>query len=67
MQKETPRCCRECRHYIGDWVCHAFDLIPMELFFDAGKHNKILDTQKGDFVFSSDIPPPIMYIRKFST
>lgn len=62
MQKETPRCCEECRHYISGAKCRAFDLIPIEFFNDAGQHNKRLSTQKGDFVFSSDIPAPIMYI-----
>lgn len=61
---EEPRSCDECRHYISGAVCRAFDVIPIEFFNDAGRHNKKRANQKGDFVFSSDIPAPTMRIYK---
>ena len=62
MEKQTPRTCSECRHFISGAKCRAFDLIPIDLLHDAGTHDKILDNQKGDFVFISDIPAPVMNI-----
>ena len=62
MTKQTPYSCTECNHYISGAECQAFDIIPIELYGDAKKHSKIIENQKGDFIFSTDIPPHIMYI-----
>ena len=48
-----PRSCRDCRHYVSGVQCHAFVVIPPEIFGDAEAHNTVQDGQQGNFV----VPP----------
>lgn len=47
-----PQTCRDCRHYISGVRCHAFAVIPPELFDDAGAHDAVQDGQQGNFIFA---------------
>lgn len=49
-----PYECKDCKHYLGDISCLAFDSIPLEIYCDAEKHTKIVDGQHGNYVFITD-------------
>lgn len=43
--------CLDCKHYIGDFQCKAFNNIPDEVIFGENNHSKIIAGQKGDYIF----------------
>lgn len=49
----VPFGCEQCIHFIGGCTCKAFDTIPMYIVFDAEKHNRLLEGQKGNFTFAT--------------
>lgn len=49
---KCPQTCEDCRHYISGVKCHAFAVIPPEIFGDAGAHDKVRDGQQGNYVFA---------------
>ena len=61
----VPFSCEDCKHFIGDVRCEAFDMIPLEFYYDAESHDKVVDFQKGDFVFSTS--KPRQYDRVYSS
>ena len=52
-KRPIPFTCEQCAHFIGGCKCKAFDIIPIEIIFDAEQHGTIMDGQKGDYVFMS--------------
>lgn len=52
-KKPIPFACEQCAHFIGGTTCKAFDIIPIDIIFDAERHNKIIEGQKGDYVFKA--------------
>lgn len=46
-----PFGCEDCKNFIGLGKCKAFDLIPVEFFGIGEDHKKVLEGQKGDYVF----------------
>tara|TARA_R110001606_G_C15234854_1_gene635519 strand:- start:44 stop:232 length:189 start_codon:yes stop_codon:yes gene_type:complete len=51
--------CINCRNYLGDLSCMAFDEIPDEILSGKNEHNKPLPNQKNDIVFESGEPGEI--------
>ena len=47
----VPFSCEDCEHFINGVKCKAFDPIPVEYIVDAEAHNKVNESQTGDFVF----------------
>ena len=47
--------CGYCKNHIDGLKCKAFDIIPDEIFFNELDHDKIIEGQKGDFVFESKL------------
>ncbi len=43
--------CGECKHYLDDLACLAFDDIPKDILNGNIKHDKPLEGQKGDYVY----------------
>lgn len=57
------RFCKDCKHFLGEGKCRAFDKIPFEVYFNAPRgHAKPLPGQTGDYVFDSDVPLSIMRV-----
>ena len=52
-RKPVPFTCEQCAHFIEGCKCKAFDIIPIEIIFDAEKHNQKMKGQKGDYVFEA--------------
>ena len=52
-RKPVPFECEQCAHFIEGCCCKAFDTIPIEIIFDAEKHSRKMDGQKGDYVFKA--------------
>ena len=48
----TPKCC-SCKHYLKHLSCEAFDIIPDNIVFNEIEHNKVIDGQKGEYVFET--------------
>ena len=44
--------CNKCKHHIWFLKCRAFDKIPMEISDGRNNHEKRVEGQKGDFVFT---------------
>lgn len=44
--------CNNCKHYLGDAKCKAFDIIIDDILEGKNLHSKIIKGQKGDFVFT---------------
>lgn len=43
--------CNNCKNFINELKCKAFDNIPNKILFNDVKHDKPIKGQKGDFVF----------------
>jgi len=41
-----------CKYYNGNAICLAFDKIPLDIFYERISHDKIIEDQKGDYVFT---------------
>ncbi len=52
-KRPVPFACEQCVHFIEGCKCKAFDIIPVEIVFNAEQHNAKMDGQKGDYVFMS--------------
>ena len=52
-EQELPYVCAQCKHHKAALTCAAFDLIPPEIYFNAESHNKVMEGQNGEFVFSA--------------
>lgn len=50
MTFELPKC-ETCKHKILGAGCSAFSEIPDEIYYNDVEHDKIIDGQKGDFIF----------------
>lgn len=50
-QEPLPFSCEQCEHFISNVECKAFDTIPIDYLYDAEAHDKVVEGQKGDFVF----------------
>jgi hypothetical protein len=44
--------CNKCKHHIWFLKCKAFDKIPDDILDGDNNHEKPLEGQKGDFVFT---------------
>ena len=45
--------CEDCKHYLDDCKCKAFDIIPEKFWDDASAHNSVEAGQKGKFIFEA--------------
>ena len=52
-RKAVPFICEQCVHFLGECKCKAFDIIPIDIIYDAEQHNKIIEGQNGDYVFKA--------------
>lgn len=50
IDKRYDNMCCNCKHFHG-LFCEAFDWIPDEFKLDSRKHDHVVESQKGDFVF----------------
>lgn len=51
MQYNSP--CWNCKHYNTNFTCKAFDAkIPDKYFNGEEKHDKVVEGQMGDYVYS---------------
>ena len=53
-KKPIPFACEQCANFIDGTSCKAFDTIPIDIIFDAERHNKIIEGQKGDYIFKAN-------------
>lgn len=44
--------CNSCIHKENGLKCKAFDVIPDDILFNKVEHNKVMESQKGDFVYT---------------
>lgn len=57
-----PYECKDCKHYLGGISCRAFDTIPVDIYCDAESHAKVVDGQRGNYIFSTDKPRTTMHV-----
>ena len=51
--------CYECRNYLGDRACLAFEVIPEDILSGEKSHSEVIPGQDFDYVFSKgDEPTP---------
>lgn len=48
----TVPICANCKHLIAPYKCKAFDHIPKDITFGRNDHSKVIEGQKGDFIFT---------------
>ena len=44
--------CNGCKFWIKDFKCKAFDKIPKDITLGKNNHSKVLEGQKGEFIFT---------------
>lgn len=49
--KTYDACCTNCKHYLGQGRCKAFDTIPADVFLPLRPHDKPLEGQRGSYTF----------------
>ena len=54
-KRPIPFTCEQCAHFIEGTTCKAFDTIPIDIIFDAERHNNTIDGQKGNYVFTATV------------
>ncbi|MCM1035605.1 MAG: hypothetical protein NC038_07715 [Paludibacter sp.] len=59
---ECPYLCQDCKHFISGLQCAAFDVIPLNLFDEPEKHTRVVEGQKGDFIFEPKHPRSTMNV-----
>ena len=52
-EQQLPYTCAQCKHFKKGFTCAAFAVIPPELYFEAEKHNKVIQGQNGAFTFEA--------------
>lgn len=54
VERSLPFSCEDCKHYKEGIKCAAFDIIPLDIYDNAESHNKVIDGQRGDYIFETD-------------
>ena len=60
IEKPLPFSCEDCKHHKGGVSCAAFDIIPLDIYDNAEGHTKVVDGQRGDYVFETDKEREVM-------
>lgn len=62
IEKALPYCCEDCKYYIENLRCAAFQVIPLSIYYNPESHNKVIAGQCDNYIFSTDKPRNTMRV-----
>lgn len=53
IDESVPFSCEDCENFIEGARCKAFEPIPIDFLAEAETHDKVVEGQRGDYVFTT--------------